>query len=241
MMKVMGKKTKIILISIVVTLIILPGVFYIYTLNYYRADDDALQVINNNSSDVKNHRNITVFYPDDKSEGTTTGLIFYPGGKVEDVAYAPILYDLSKRGITCILLKMPFNLAVFNIDAADSVYGEFPHIKNWYIAGHSLGGAMASSYVEDNGDKLNGMILLGAYPINDEDVPTLVIYGSEDLGLDLSKLENTENKIELSGGNHANFGNYGIQKGDGIAAMSRMEQQILTIDAIIEFIAVNNK
>jgi len=169
-----------------------------------------------------------------------TGLIFYPGGKVEAAAYYPLLDKLSKNGITCVLLKMPFNLAVFDIDAADKVYESLPDIENWYISGHSLGGAMASSYIEGNSDKLNGLILLGAYPINNEQLVTLAIYGSEDLGLDKSKLSSMKNVFEIIGGNHAYFGNYGEQKGDGKATISRDEQQKITVDEIIEFINLNN-
>ena len=81
------------------------------------------------------------------------------------------------------------------------------------------------------------MILLGAYPINDADVPTLAIYGSEDVMLDLTKLENTENKFKISGGNHAYSGNYGEQKGDGQASISREEQQAITVEKMMEFIS----
>jgi hypothetical protein len=95
---------------------------------------------------------------------------------------------------------------------------------------------MASSYVNKNSDKLMGLVLLGAYPINDSDLPTLAVYGTEDNGLDISKLEGVENRLELIGGNHAYFGDYGEQKGDGVASMTRDEQQELTIAAIIDFI-----
>ena len=130
---------------------------------------------------------------------------------------------------------MPFNLAVFNINAADKIYDKLPQISNWYICGHSLGGAMASSYVGNNSDKVNGLILLGAYPVNDSGLPTLAIYGSGDIKLDLTKLEDVQNKLEIVGGNHAYFGNYGEQKGDGKAVITREEQQEQTVDAIISF------
>ena len=80
------------------------------------------------------------------------------------------------------------------------------------------------------------MILLGAYPINDEDIDTIVIYGSEDHGLDTQKLEGLSDVHRLEGGNHANFGNYGVQVGDGVATMTRKAQQEIAVDLIVDFI-----
>ena len=179
-----------------------------------------------------------MFYPNSQLD-QKVGFIFYPGGKVEHLAYAPMLTQLSNHGITCVLVKMPLNLAVFNINAADSIKENFDDIDTWYIGGHSLGGAMASSYIEGKGDQYSGLILMGAYPINTEDIKTLAIYGSEDMGLDLEKLESTANTHEISGGNHAYFGNYGEQAGDGIASMSREEQQTITVQLVSDFINSN--
>ena len=230
-MKSKRKKKTFIAITITVAILLaLFGAFYIYTLDYYRADEAATIIFNNAIS----QGNLTIFYPEDSN--SKTGLVFYPGGKVEASAYAPILKAISDKGITCILVDMPFNLAVFGVNSADKIYEKFPEIDNWYLGGHSLGGAMASSYVNKNSDKLNGLILLGAYPINDSTLPTLAIYGSEDNGLDMTKLQNVVNKIELSGGNHAYFGNYGEQKGDGTASMTREEQQAVAVAEIISFI-----
>jgi hypothetical protein len=229
-------KIKIIAISFASILVILISVFYVYTLDYYRADSTAIQAFSQNETiNVQDIDNMIVFYPD-KEKDIDIGFIFYPGGKVEAKAYSPLLSELTNKGITCVLLKMPFNLAVFNIKAADKVYEKFPNIQNWYLGGHSLGGAMASSYAEKNSHKLKGLILLGAYPINDSDISTLAIYGSEDDGLDKTKLKETKNKLEITGGNHAYFGDYGEQKGDGTASITRDKQQSITIDSIIDFI-----
>ncbi len=228
-------KLKISLIIIASAIILIIGGFYIYTLDYYRADDMVAETYSQSTENITIQDGMTIFHPA-KANDKKTGLIFYPGGKVENIAYAPILHNLSQYGITCVLVKMPLNLAVFDTKAANDVFGAISNIDSWYLAGHSLGGAMASSYAGDNLDKLDGLILLGAYPINDADVPTLVVYGSEDLGLDLSKLEDVENKFEIVGGNHAYFGNYGEQEGDGTARITRNAQQEIAVDKIIEFI-----
>lgn len=228
------KRLRITAIALAALLLLILGGFYIYTLDYYRADDIALQTLSSNDKSIVRTGSLTVFYPPKNTE-TGKGLIFYPGGKVEDIAYAPLLESIAGRGITCVLVKMPFNLAVFDISAADSVYGRFPEITGWYLAGHSLGGAMASSYCSHGAGSLKGLILLGAYPVNNADIKTLAIYGSEDVKLDKTKLAGTDN-IEIAGGNHAYFGDYGEQKGDGAASITREEQQRIAADAITNFI-----
>ncbi|MNE63689.1 Alpha/beta hydrolase family protein [compost metagenome] len=176
-----------------------------------------------------------IFHPDTENN-REIGFIFYPGGKVEESAYSLLLRELSQHGITCVLVQMPFKLAVFDIDAADRVYAELPDIKTWIIGGHSLGGAMASSYANDNSDKIDGLVLLGAYPVENNAMPTLAIYGSEDLVLDKTKLASTQNQYEIEGGNHAYFGNYGEQKGDGTATITRQQQQQITVEKAAAFI-----
>ena len=203
-----NKKLIIILISIIALIIILCGSFYIYTLDYNRTNSEVFDM--DGMDETVNFDNLTVFYPrGELREAEKTGVIFYPGGKVEASAYSPLLLKLSEEGFTCVLVDMPMNLAIFNIKGANKVFSTFSDIENWYLMGHSLGGAMASQYAEKNYYKISGLILLGAYPLNDADVDTLVIYGSEDVGLDRDKLIGVENQYEIEGGNHSFFGNYG--------------------------------
>ena len=230
-----SRRINLIILIVVAALLILVGAFYIYTLDYYRATNDVHQLMSSEKQNIEIENKIIVVNPEESND-REIGLIFYPGGKVEAIAYLPLLYKLSQEGITCFLIEMPFNLAVFGINSANKVFDEYPEIKTWFISGHSLGGAMASSYMKKNYNKVNGLILMGAYPINDADVPTLAIYGREDIQLDLSKLVNTENKIEITGGNHAYFGNYGEQKGDGTAIISREDQQDIAVNEIMDFI-----
>ncbi|WP_199925772.1 alpha/beta hydrolase [Paenibacillus bouchesdurhonensis] len=234
------KRLKITAISILAFLLLVVGVFYIYTLDYYRADEAAVQAIAGEENSVVSKDKMWIFYPE-KQQASDTAMIFYPGGKVEATAYAPLLEQLSREGITCILVKMPFNLAVFDINAADHVFEQFPEVKRWYISGHSLGGAMASSYASKHIDKLEGMILLGAYPVGPTELPMLAIYGSEDMILDTTKLGDVPNQYVIEGGNHAYFGNYGEQDGDGMASIAREEQQRQTVEGIITFILEEEK
>ncbi len=237
-MKRLFKKAAVVLLTIMIFFI---TAFFIYTSIYYKAEDVAVNALN---QDIKNGRakeEKQYILLSSKTQ-TDTALIFYPGGKVEATAYYPLLSKISNQGITCILVKMPFHLAVFNPAAAEKIMQEFPEIKNWYIGGHSLGGAMASSYMASHPDSLNGLILLGAYPYGDIDTQkALVLYGTMDGVLSREKIKGAANVIPIEGGNHAGFGNYGSQKGDGVALISGEDQQEISVDVIYKFITSKEK
>ena len=223
-----------VLIALGAVLVLLAVAFFSYVNDYRHADETARALLENSTS-IRQEGNLTILTPD-AANNSGTGLIFYPGGKVEDTAYLPLLERLRAGGVTVVLVRMPFRLAVFDIQAADRVYIAVPSVSRWYIGGHSLGGAMASSYVAGNEDRLSGLILLGAYPVNDSPIPMLCIYGSEDIQLDKSKLTGVANVLKIEGGNHAQFGNYGLQDGDGTATISRESQQSQAANAMLAFL-----
>jgi pimeloyl-ACP methyl ester carboxylesterase len=139
---------------------------------------------------------------------------------------------------------MPYNLAVLGPNKAIKAVELFPEVENWYIGGHSLGGAMASSCAALNPDLFGGVILLGAYSTNDiTDFRVLSIYGTNDLVMNRVKYEsnikhlpkNFEEHV-IIGGNHAYFGMYGEQDGDGEAIISNEEQIEITTGYIYRFI-----
>ncbi|MBM6717106.1 alpha/beta fold hydrolase [Gemmiger formicilis] len=228
-----GKRRALRVLGVVLAVLaLLAGAFLWYVSDYYRAEDVALAVMNDGSG-ITVQDNLTILAP---SVPGDTALIFYPGAKVEGNAYLPLLDKIRQTGVTCILVNMPFHMAIFDADAATDVMADFPQYSHWYIAGHSMGGAMASQFAADHPEAVDGLILLGAYIYGDyPPADTLTVYGSLNQSVE-DKLDYTENVVEIQGGNHAQFGNYGPQKGDAPAAISAEEQQTQTVDAIESFI-----
>ena len=216
----------------------------IYVADYYHADEEAIEAFIKDYDIERKEldKNLTAFIPDTYEHG----FIFYPGGKVESKAYEPLMYDLASKGILCVLVKMPFNLAILDVNRADDVFGYFPNVESWHIGGHSLGGTVASMYLEEHSDKFVGLVLLASYSttnITNENIRVLTIKGSEDKVLSIDKYEKnvhnlTSNLYEYSigGGCHAYFGMYGKQKGDGTPTISPKDQILLTSSLISDFI-----
>ncbi len=181
-----------------------------------------------------------VFDPD----GTeTTGFIFYPGGRVDPRAYAPPARAIAEEGYLVVIVPMPLNLAVLNINAASTVMDAYPGIAHWAIGGHSLGGAMAAQYATNHPGTVEGLALWASYPPNDlsaQNIAVISIYGKLD---GLAKVEDVEGAadllppdtvwISIGGGNHAQFGYYGAQAGDNPATLSREDQQASIINGTV--------
>ncbi|MDZ4169530.1 MAG: alpha/beta hydrolase [Coriobacteriia bacterium] len=189
-----------------------------------------------------------VFGPDGQA---TTGVIFYPGGLVDPAAYAPLMERLSQDGVLAIIVPMPLDLAVFGIDRADGVIAEYPEVDSWVIAGHSLGGSMAAEYVKRNPDAIQGIAFLASYPADSTDLSASTLratstYGTED-GVAGDVFEGSLRLLPggtpldvIEGGNHAQFGDYGPQKGDGTASISREQQQQQAASTIMRLVELLN-
>lgn len=222
--------------AVLLILAILAGAFLWYVSDYYRAEDVALEVLAQDNG-ISQRDNLTILSP---TAPTDTAIIFYPGAKVEAEAYLPLLDQIRQTGVTCILVHMPFNMAIFDANAAEEVIAQFPEFQHWYVAGHSMGGAMASKFASDHPDQVDGLILMGAYIYGDyPDEKALTIYGSLNQSVE-DHIDYTENIVEIEGGNHAQFGNYGPQKGDLPATISAEEQQAQTVAAIEAFLSTDD-
>lgn len=238
----MGKKKKIKIILILIGILagVFAGGFVWYVNDYYHSVDVDKYLESSDTVQVKNIGGVWFF------DGTATeqALIFYPGAKVEATAYAPLMYRLAEQGIDCFLVKMPCNLAIFGVHKADQLLEDNNSYSHWYLAGHSLGGAMAADYAAGNSDKLDALILLAAYPTKDlsnTKLSVLSLYGSEDQVVNMQKIEQgrgympkSYEELCIQGGNHAQFGSYGIQKKDGKAQITREEQIEKTVEMILK-------
>ena len=216
--------------------------FGVYVSDYYHASDSVAAVV---SAGEGKAASVAVSQDDDViavgDSSAEYGLVFYPGGKVDPVAYVPLAQKLAGHGVFCVIVKMPFNLAVFNIKAADTVMSAYPGVSHWWAGGHSLGGAAAAMYAADNAAKLEGVALLGAYASDDLSALGLkveVVYGSNDGVVNRKKLQAcidmvpSSNVLKIKGGNHAGFGDYGAQDGDGEATISNEDQQRQAAESI---------
>ncbi len=235
------KKRKIILISLSSVLLIILIICFIYLSTYSHAI--AVDQYLKSSDEVTINEDKNGYFFD--GFGTEDLIIFYPGAKVDTKAYAPLMYLLAKKGIDVYLVNMPFHFAIFGINKAEYVINNYSY-KNYYGAGHSLGGAMISSYIRKNHDLFKGLIFLAAYTTKDlsnTNLDVLSIYGSLDGVLNMENVEKSRslipnNYIEyvIEGGNHANFASYGNQKGDNESLISKEEQINLTLNSIFSFI-----
>lgn len=241
MMKKLLTKKKLLIAFLTLTILIILSlsIFFIWTQNTYeRISADQIEI-----EEVKILEDDWHMYT---AENAEKGIILYPGAKVEPEAYAYLAQELSKQNITIAIPSVRLNLPIFDISKANEIIENDQHIE-WYIAGHSMGGAAAAMYADQNLDKINGLILLGAYAasnetLNESDLPVLSISGSED-GLSTpekikensSNLPSATNFIEIPGGNHAYFGVYGSQSGDNESELTVKEQQDVIIDTILNW------
>ncbi len=159
-------------------------------------------------------------------DGYDTGVVFYPGGLVEPAAYAPVLRRMAQDGVLVVIAPMPLNLALFNTGAADAVFGEYPEVSRWVLGGHSLGGTAAGIFASENSQLIDALFFWDSYPTDGSnlstlELPVLSLYASAGgtaiiEGFDsLKSLLPPGTRFEaIEGASHAQFGDYGAQRGD---------------------------
>jgi len=176
------------------------------------------------------------------------GLVLYPGAYVDPRAYAPAARDIAAAGYLVVIPTMPLNLAILGANRAGDIIDAFPEIEHWVVGGHSLGGAMAAQFVSSNLGVADGLALWGAYPGGNVDLSSsglqaASIYGDRD---GLSEIETVEaarpqlpadsDWLLIEGGNHAQFGWYGPQRGDMEPEIDHDEQQALTVAGTVRLL-----
>ncbi|MCP1411547.1 alpha/beta hydrolase [Paenarthrobacter sp. A20] len=174
------------------------------------------------------------------------GLVFYPGARVEARAYADILRPAVDAGFLVVILKTPLNLSLLDGNQARGAMAAHPEISSWAVGGHSLGGVSASSFAVGNQD-VDGLLLYASYPLDSmrdrAGLKVMSISGSED-GLSTPEKIDASREllpldatfVEIQGGNHAFFGSYGPQPGDGEATVGRDVAQAQIAAATVSFL-----
>lgn len=165
------------------------------------------------------------------------GLVMYGSDNVESEAFLDLLTVGADLNVKTFIIK--------STSGASKVIGVHPEINQWVVMGHSSGGMTASSFANDNDHLVKGLILLASYPkegldLSNKGIDVLSIWGSEDLVMDLEKIEASKKQMpkgavfhEISGANHSQFGNYGFRKGDGQATIDR-DEQIEIVSGLME-------
>ena len=238
------KKILKISLGIVLTIIVLGSAgFYIWSQQTYQASEEVASYID--LDDIQLEENWLVFEPDEEPK---TGIILYPGAKVEPDAYSYYAQGLADKGYLVVVPKVNLNFALLDINQADLIIDEFTNITNWYVGGHSLGGVAAASYAYEHLEDIGGLILLGSYPsessdFSETDLPILSLYAEFDGLTTTDKIAKTKKLLssdttlyEIKGGNHAQFGMYGTQKGDGKATITAKEQQDELIEETLKWL-----
>ena len=243
----MKNALKVLLVLIVAVIVLVSG-FAIYTMETsYRASAEALETLTGSEDVIVNEDGYISFLPVDSDK--KIGFIYYPGGKVQPEAYAPYAAAFAETGIATYIAKMPINLAILGPNEADKIIeSNEDAIDYWIIGGHSLGGAVASKYAYDNQDKIDGLVMLGAYPMesadfNGSDMNIIMINGTSDSIvnrenlLDSAKLlsERAE-QVEIEGANHSQFGYYGFQEGDAESEISYDEQLNRVVNEVVDWV-----
>ncbi len=231
----------------VVRISVILGVFILVLLGIaaamvLSADEEASAILEESYVQVEGR--VIVLEPDE----AVMNLVFYQGGLVQTEAYLIMLNALREAGIRVFIPKMPLQLAILNQNAIEHIYNTYPSDLPWVAMGHSLGGATLS-FVAD--ERLDALIFLAAYPassvdLSEADFNVLSITASNDEVLDWERFENTKPLLpnstifyNIEGGNHANFGHYGAQRGDGESSITKEEQIEETVSVILGFLGID--
>ena len=220
-----------VLLGIAAALILALVAFVIYAENPMRAEAEPLSTVS-----YVDQPDGVVLTPDSPNG---TGLVFIAGARVEPQAYAAKLEPLVDAGITVVIARPALNFAILELRPLSTFEALAPDVETWFVGGHSLGGVKACQYASETA----GLILFGSYCASDVSGPVLSISASNDGLSTPAKIEDAAHYlptdaefVEIPGGNHAQFGDYGTQPGDGESTISDAEFTTQLTTAILEFV-----
>ncbi|MFB2557119.1 alpha/beta hydrolase [Herbiconiux liangxiaofengii] len=174
------------------------------------------------------------------ADANGTGLVFFAGAKVDPLSYAYKLSSLVERGTTVVIVRPVLNFAILEFRPLSTFTRAVPEVDDWFVGGHSLGGVKACQYAADS--DVRGLVLLGSYCAGDESQlgkPVVSVSGSDDglstpAKIDASRADLPADTVfvEIDGANHAAFGDYGVQPGDGTASIDDERMRALLTEAL---------
>jgi len=207
---------------------------------------EAYDALESDSAVIVSTKDWLVFQP--VISNKNVGFIIYPGGRVDFRSYAPMAHRIAAEGYFVVIVRMPLNLAVFGSSIASDIIKSYSQISYWVLGGHSLGGTMAAQFAHENPSEVKGLVLWAAYPASGTDLSkdnllVTTIHGTDDGLVSSSQIEDSLNllpvsttRIEIAGGNHAQFGWYGNQGGDNAATITREQQQSQIFNATLQLL-----
>lgn len=203
--------------------------FVVWALDPYRAEPEPLARAERDPAVVVERGSDGVLItPAENPSGT--GVVFYPGARVEADAYAAAWAPVVARtGVTVVVPDLRLNLAVLDSARGESAVGAAPEVSEWYLGGHSMGGAFAAQHLGsgDGGVEWAGLVLWASYATESagladrDDLAVLSVAGGRDGVLPPSEVSERRPHLPgdadvnvVEGMNHAQFGAYGAQSGD---------------------------
>jgi hypothetical protein len=210
-----------------------------------RADPASLDVVAGQSGFTVTDTGSTVVLEPDNPTGT--GLVFISGARVDAPAYEYKLSGIAQAGITVVIVRPVLNFAIFDTRPLSDFEAAAPNVDRWFVGGHSLGGVKACRYAADGG--VEGLVFFGSYcstDISASGLPVLSLAGENDALSTPQKIEDaapllppTADFVTIRGSNHAQFGNYGAQPGDGVSTAADIDVRSDITHAVVAFMVAN--
>jgi hypothetical protein len=241
-----GRRPRLVLVVPLALVVLALGAFALWATSGSAAQPEARRALaSDDVVTVMTDRWLT-FRP--TSVRASTGLIFYPGGRIDPRAYAPAARSVAAAGHLAVIVPMPLRLAVLGPNRAARVIKAFPEIERWAVGGHSLGGAMAARFAARHPGEVSGLVLWGSYPAEGDSLASsglmvVSVYGTKDRLATLEEIEASRQLlppdtqwVAIEGGNHSGFGWYGPQVGDGSATIEPEEQQRQAVEPTVDLL-----
>ena len=242
---VLKRRFKIIIGVLLTITIILVG-FVVWAETLPAPMLEAYEALESDPEVIVTTKNWIVFEP--VTSNKSVCFVIYPGGRVDFRSYSTLAHRIAAEGYLVVIVRMPLNLAVFGVNLASDVINSYSQISSWVVGGHSVGGTMAAQFAHENPSVIKGLVLWAAYPASGTDLSkdnllVTTIHGTNDGLVSSSQIEDSLKllpvstlRIEIVGGNHAQFGWYGDQGGDNAATITREQQQSQIFNATLQLL-----